>query len=124
MLLLVACLCWQGAVLDARPERAYFPVKARFGNSREGEHKNVLKYLFVEISGFMSEQIRVVQVLCLPSARRSARYIDFVKSCNWFDCVPMVRGASARGVFVLVTRRFDGLLWRGCFRVRACFEMS
>ena len=61
MLLLVACLCWQGAVIDARPERAYFRVRARFGNSREGEHKIVLKYLFVGILGFMWEQIRVMQ---------------------------------------------------------------
>ena len=47
--------------IDARPERAYFPVRARFGNSREGEHKIVLKYLFVGVSGFMWQQIRVVQ---------------------------------------------------------------
>ena len=109
--------------IDARPERAYFPVRARFGNSREGEHKIVLKYLLGSL-GSCGNKSGSCRGLCLPSARRSARYIDFVKSCNWFDCVPMLRGASARGVLVLVTRCFDGVLWRGCFRVRADFEMS
>ena len=54
-----------------RPERAYFPVRARFGNSCEGKHKNVLKYLFVGIFGFMWEQIGVVQgfvLIVIPKA--------------------------------------------------------
>ena len=32
MLLLVACQRWRPDVLDARAERAYLPLRARFGN--------------------------------------------------------------------------------------------
>ena len=53
---------------------------------------------------------------------RSARYIEFIRSFKWFDWVPMLRGASASGVLVLVTRLFDAVLWRACSRVRASLD--
>ena len=35
-----------------------------------------------------------------------------------------MRGVSARGVLVLVTRRSYAVLWRACSRVRASFGIS
>ena len=70
--------------------------------SGEGELRNVLKYVYVGNFGFMWEKFATCRGLWWSSGRRCARCCEFIKLFNWFDCGPMLRGASARGVLALV----------------------
>ena len=92
--------------------------------SGEGELKNVLKYLYIGIFGFMWELIRVVQ--CWSSARRRARSCGFVKPSSQCKCAFL---CCVRDVFVVACLRLrcdvvDARPWRACSRVRSRFEVS
>ena len=76
------------------------------GFSDEDELKNVSKYMFVGIFGFMWQQIRVVQGSLLAVGAKACSFCGFVRPFNGCDCVPMLRDASARGVLLLVTETF------------------